>query len=186
MAQKPKNVLVLAEKLKVLLAETKTTPAEVQRRTALDGFPSPVSSVTVWRILNAEARRAPERQTLERIANALGQPYEYFTGPVANEGPDGRLQVVKVEVLHPENVGLHSLEDLSPLTIEAIMKTAPRSKVIAHGTKGMTFDKRLEKIFRSLLIINNRDPERLESIVDQLYAVQGETQKKKPKAKAAK
>ena len=64
----------VAEQLRMLLDRHNLAPADVERLTDRDGK-TPVSAVTVRRILKAEARTEPEPTTLRRIAEAVGERY---------------------------------------------------------------------------------------------------------------
>src|SRR5579883_2416074 len=64
----------VAEQLKSLLERHNLVPADIERLTDRDGK-TPVSAVTVRRILRAEARTEPEPTTLRRIAEAVGEQY---------------------------------------------------------------------------------------------------------------
>ena len=65
----------IANRLRAFMERAKMTAADIERITATDGGPAPVSAVTVRRILKATARTEPERQTMERIAAAIGVSY---------------------------------------------------------------------------------------------------------------
>src|SRR5438034_9773127 len=64
----------VAAQLKALMERHHLTPADIEKKTEVDGRP-PVSAVTVRRILKAEARTEPEPTTLRRIAEAVGERY---------------------------------------------------------------------------------------------------------------
>jgi hypothetical protein len=76
----------VADQLKGLLERHQITPADIERLTGESGK-SPISAVTVRRILKGEARTEPEPVTLRRIAESVGEGYmEAF--PEKEEGPD--------------------------------------------------------------------------------------------------
>src|SRR3954467_11903323 len=79
----------VADQLKSLMERHNLTPAEIEKRTEVDGRP-PVSAVTVRRILKAEARTEPEPTTLRRIAEAVG---ERFTIAFAETESSGDSQI---------------------------------------------------------------------------------------------
>jgi hypothetical protein len=64
----------VAEQLRMLLDRHNLAPADIERLTDRDGK-TPVSAVTVRRILKAEARTEPEPTTLRRIAEAVNERY---------------------------------------------------------------------------------------------------------------
>src|SRR5438445_12355059 len=64
----------VASQLKALMERHHLTPADIEKKTEVDGRP-PVSAVTVRRILKSEARTEPEPTTLRRIAEAVGERY---------------------------------------------------------------------------------------------------------------
>src|SRR3954470_14917448 len=64
----------VASQLKSLMERHHLTPADIEKKTEVDGRP-PVSAVTVRRILKAEAGTEPEPTTLRRIAEAVGERF---------------------------------------------------------------------------------------------------------------
>jgi hypothetical protein len=64
----------VAEQLRALLQRHNLMPVDIEKKTETDGK-TPVSAVTVRRILKAEARTEPEPGTLRRIAEAVGESY---------------------------------------------------------------------------------------------------------------
>src|SRR3954467_14610472 len=79
----------VADQLKSLMERHNLTPAEIEKKTEIDGR-TPVSAVTVRRILKAEARTEPEPTTLRRIAEAVG---ERFTMAFAEAEGDSQVDV---------------------------------------------------------------------------------------------
>ena len=74
-----------AQQLGLLMRRHSLTPLEIERRTTGDGHPSPVSQVSIRRILKGAARTEPERVTLERIARCAGEPFALaFPAPVSD------------------------------------------------------------------------------------------------------
>ena len=79
----------VAQQLKALMERHHLTPADIEKKTEVDGRP-PVSAVTVRRILKSEARTEPEPTTLRRIAEAVG---ERFTVAFAETEMEVQLDV---------------------------------------------------------------------------------------------
>lgn len=65
----------IAEQLRALMERHKLTPQDIERITTKPSRPG-ISSVTVRRLLAAEARTEPRTDTLRRIAEAIGETYQ--------------------------------------------------------------------------------------------------------------
>lgn len=79
----------VAEQLKALMERHNLAPADIERLTDRDGK-TPISAVTVRRILKMEARTEPEPGTLRRICEAVG---EKFTTSFAENDSEGAVTV---------------------------------------------------------------------------------------------
>ena len=75
----------VAEQLKALMERHHLAPADIERLTDKDGK-TPISAVTVRRILKREARTEPEPGTLRRIAEAVGEKYTVSFAENEDEG----------------------------------------------------------------------------------------------------
>src|SRR5256885_7721314 len=99
----------VAQQLKALMERHHLTPADIEKKTEIDGRP-PVSAVTVRRILKAEARTEPEPTTLRRIAESVGERY---TLAFAETEGEAQLDVTqKAGKFHVRFLGLTPPEGL--------------------------------------------------------------------------
>src|SRR5947209_4976376 len=99
----------VAVQLKALMERHHLTPADIEKRTEIDGRP-PVSAVTVRRILKSEARTEPEPTTLRRIAEAVGE--RYTVAFAETEGEAGVDVSQKAGKFHIRFIGLAAPEGL--------------------------------------------------------------------------